>query len=160
YRQRDDRWQVDASVAQPTLKIGTELMMTVHSQRAGFVYVFYEGTQPDSFYMLFPNQLDSNNQIAADGVLHLPGPKWSVTALGPKGPDHLLVMVPQPKGDFSKLSLPAEYVHEVGPFEKIQPTVSTVAAMTQVAMLAAAAKSNECSQPSEKRDLGVAARCS
>ena len=159
YRQRDDRWQVDASTAQPTLKIGTNLMLSIHSQRAGYVYVFYQGSQPGSFYMLFPNQLESNNEIPADGVMQLPGPDWSVTALGPKGTDHLLVMVTQAKRDFSKLSLPAEYVSEEGPFEKIRPTASSVAIMTQIATLSAVAKSNECNA-SGARDLGVAKRCS
>jgi len=160
YRQRDDRWRVDASVGQPTLKIGAQLTLSIHSQRAGYVYVFYQGTQPDSFYMLFPNQLDLKNQIATDGVLHLPGPDWSVTALGPKGIDHLLVMVTQSQRDFSKLSLPAEYVSQAGPFEKIEPTASSAPIITQLATLSAAAKGNECSNASGARDLGVAKRCS
>jgi hypothetical protein len=33
--------------------------------------MFYEGTQPGSFYLLFPNQLDSNNAIAANQELEL-----------------------------------------------------------------------------------------
>jgi metacaspase-1 len=160
YLQRDDRWQVDASVGQPTLKIGTNLTLSIHSQRAGYVYVFYQGSQPNSFYMLFPNQLDPDDQIAADGVLHLPGPDWSVTALGPSGTDHLLVMVTQSQRDFSKLSLPAEYVSQEGPFEKFQPTTGSVAIITQLATLSAAAKSHECSNPGGARDLGVARRCS
>jgi len=160
YRQRDDRWSVDASVGQPTLKIGTQLTLSIHSQRAGYVYVFYQGSQPNSFYMLFPNQLDPNNQIVAEGVLHLPGPDWSVTALGPKGTDHLLVMVTQSPRDFSKLSLPAEYVSQEGPFEKIQPTERSVGIITQLATLAAAAKSHECTDTRGARDLGVARRCS
>ncbi len=159
YRQRDDRWQVDASAGQPTLKIGTNLTLAIHSQRAGFVYVFYQGSQPNSFYMLFPNKLDSNNQIAAGGDLHLPGQDWSVTALGPKGTDHLLVMVTESQRDFSNLSLPAEYVSEAGPFEKIQPTTGSVAIITQLATLSAAAKSGECTTPGA-RDFGVARRCS
>lgn len=159
YEQRDDRWQVDASAGQPTLKIGADLMLSIHSQRAGYVYVFYQGSQPNSFYMLFPNQLEANNQISADGVIHLPGPDWSVTALGPKGTDHLLVMVTQSQRDFSRLSLPAEYVSQEGPFEKIQPTQRSVEVITQLATLSAAAKSHECTNPGS-RDLGVARRCS
>ncbi len=37
---------------------------------------------------------------------------WSVTALGPPGIDHLMVMVTDSPRDFSTLSLPAEYVSQ------------------------------------------------
>ncbi len=139
YSQRDDRWQVQARLAQPALKIGTNLALTIRSQRDGFVYLFYQGTQPGSFYLLFPNQLDANNAIAANRDLALPRQDWSVTALGPRGTDHLLVMVTATPRDFSSLSLPAEYVSPAGPFEKIRPTVQAVAHISQIATLSAAA---------------------
>ena len=37
YHQRDDRWQVQVNLGQPTLKIGTNLGMSIRSQRNGFV---------------------------------------------------------------------------------------------------------------------------
>ena len=100
YNQRDDRWTVQATVAQPMLKIGANLALSVHSERDGFVYLFYQGTQPGSFYLLFPNQLDSNNAIAANQEMQLPRRDWSVTALGPRGTDHLMVMVTETARDF------------------------------------------------------------
>ena len=160
YRQRDDRWQVDVNVDQPTLKIGTNLTMSIRSQRSGYAYVFFLGSQPNSFYLLFPNELDSRNQIGADAALRLPGPDWSVTALGPKGTDHLLVMVTQTPRDFSKLALPAEYVSQAGPFEKIQPSTRSAALITRIATLSAAAPDSPCGKVSSKRDLGVAQQCS
>ncbi len=159
YGQRDDRWQVQASLAQPTLKIGTHLALSIRSQRDGFVYLFYQGTQPGSFYLLFPNQLDSNNAIAANQELKLPRQDWNVTALGPRGTDHLLVMVTATPRDFSSLSLPAEYVSAAGPFEKIRPTVQAVAHIAQIAALSAAAGNPAC-QATAGRDLGVARQCS
>jgi hypothetical protein len=159
YSQRDDRWQVQASLAQPTLKIGANLALSIRSQRAGFVYLFYQGTQPGSFYLLFPNQLDSNNAIAANQDVKLPRQDWNVTALGPRGTDHLLVMVTATPRDFSSLSLPAEYVSAAGPFEKIHPTVQAVAHIAQIAAVSAAAGRAEC-QTSAGRDLGVARQCS
>jgi hypothetical protein len=159
YSQRDDRWQVQASLAQPTLKIGTNLALSIRSQRDGFVYLFYQGTQPGSFYLLFPNQLDSNNAIAANQDVKLPRPDWNVTALGPRGTDHLLVMVTATPRDFSSLSLPAEYVSAAGPFEKIQPTVQAVAHIAQIAAVSAAAGKTAC-QTTAGRDLGVARQCS
>ncbi|MEP6546556.1 MAG: caspase family protein [Gammaproteobacteria bacterium] len=160
YSQRDDRWQVQANLAQPTLKIGTNLALSILSQRDGFVYLFYQGTQPGSFYLLFPNQLDSNNAIATNLELKLPRQDWSVTALGPRGTDHLLVMVSATPRDFSSLALPAEYVSAAGPFEKIRPTVQAVAHISQIATLSAAAGKTSCLVTGDARDLGVARQCS
>jgi hypothetical protein len=159
YSQRDDRWQVEAKLGQPTLKIGSNLNVSVRSQRNGFVYLFYQGTQPDSFYLLFPNQLDSANAISANQDLALPRSDWSVTALGPRGTDHLLVMVTETARDFSALALPAEYVSQAGPFEKIQRTPQAVARIGQIATLSAVARKPAC-QDSGSRDLGVARQCS
>jgi hypothetical protein len=159
YQQRDDRWQVDVHLDQPTLKIGSNLTLSVRSNRDGFVYLFYRGTQADSFYLLFPNQLDSSNAIAANGELHLPRPNWSATALGPPGTDHLLVMVTESARDFSKLSLPAEYVSAAGPFDKFKPTAQAAAQIGQIATLSAAVNRPECSG-SSTRDLGIAKACS
>ena len=160
YGQRDDRWEVQAKPSQPTLKIGTHLAMSVRSQREGFVYMFYQGTQPGSFYLLFPNQLDSNNVIAADQELQLPRADWNVTALGPRGTDHLMVMVTATARDFSTLALPAEYVSASGPFEKIRPTTQAAAHISRIATLSAAADKAACRSAADKRDLGVARECS
>jgi len=160
YNQRDDRWQVQASFGQPTLKIGTNLSMSIRSQREGFVYMFYQGTQPGSFYLLFPNQLDSNNAIAANQDLQLPRRDWNVTALGPRGVDHVMVLVTATQRDFSALALPAEYVSAAGPFEKIRPTAQAVAHISRIATLSAAAGKAACQNTGDKRDLGVARQCS
>jgi hypothetical protein len=159
YNQRDDRWQVDTQLGSPLLKIGSNLLLTIRSQRAGFVYVFYRGTQPDSFYLLFPNQLDALNSIAANQELKIPRSDWSVTALGPAGTDHLMVMVTDTPRDFSALALPAAYVSQSGPFEKIQASPQAVARISQAALLSSALAKTEC-RGTDKRDLAVAKRCS
>ena len=158
YNQRDDRWGVEAKPGSPVLKIGSNLTLSVRSQRDGFVYLFYRGTTPDSFYLLFPNQLDPNNAITAGQALQLPRKEWSVTALGPKGTDHLMVMVTDTPRDFSALSLPAAYVSQSGPFEKIAPSPAALSRITQAAMLSSSLNKPEC--VGTKRDLGVAKRCS
>jgi hypothetical protein len=160
YNQRDDRWRVDASAPSATLKIGGNLSLSIHSQRDGYVYVFYRGTTPDSFYLLFPNQLDAGNSIVANQEMTLPRKDWSVAALGPKGTDHLMVMVTETPRDFSNLALPSQYVSQAGPFEKIQPSAAAVASISQAATLSSALKQTECTNTALKRDLGVARRCS
>jgi hypothetical protein len=104
--------------------------------------------------------LDSNNPIAANEELRLPRPDWTVTALGPQGTDHLLVMVTETPRDFSSLSLPADYVSASGPFDKIQPTAGAAARIGQIATLSAAVKHPECNVSGATRDLGIAHRCS
>jgi hypothetical protein len=160
YGQRDDRWGVEASMSQPTLKVGTNLTMSVRSQRDGFVYLFYQGTQRGSFYLLFPNQLDSNNAIAANQDMILPRPDWNVTALGPPGTDHVMVMVTETARDFSPLALPAEYVSQTGPFGKIQATAAAAGRIGQIATLSAAAGKDSCKNAGGTRDLGAAKQCS
>jgi caspase domain-containing protein/uncharacterized protein DUF4384 len=160
FNQRDDRWQVDATLASPELKIGSNLSLSLRSARDGYVYVFYRGSQPDSLFLLFPNTLDAANAIKANQSLQLPRQDWSVTALGPKGTDYLMVMVTDTPRDFSALALPAEYVSQSGPFEKIRPTAQAVARIGQAATLSAAAAQKECQSTAVKRDLGVARRCS
>jgi Caspase domain/Domain of unknown function (DUF4384) len=157
---RDDRWNVSATLPSSTLKIGTNLSISIRSQRDGFVYLFYRGTQPDSFYLLFPNQLDSANTIKATQEMQLPRRDWSVTALGPRGTDHLMVMVSDTARDFSALALPAEYVSQTGPFEKIQPTAQAVARIGQIATLSSVFNHKECQSGDLKRDLAIARRCS
>jgi len=151
---------VQATLSSPTLKIGSNLSMAVRSDRDGFVYLFYRGTQPDSLYLLFPNSLDAANSIKANQTLQLPRNSWSVTALGPKGTDHLMVMVSETPRDFSALALPADYVSQTGAFEKIHPTAQAVARIGQAATLSAAVGRKECQSSDAKRDLGVARQCS
>jgi hypothetical protein len=160
YRARDDRWDVQASVTPATLKIGTNLALSVRSERPGFVYVFYRGTQEGSFYLLFPNKLDAANTIAAGEDLALPRESWSVTALGPAGTDRLLVLVTATPRDFSTFALPGAYVSDAGPFEKFNASSQAMALVGRLATLSATIGAADCRAPGANRDLGVAQRCS
>jgi hypothetical protein len=66
----------------------------------------------------------------------------------------------QPARDFSTLALPAEYVSQAGPFEKIQTTVAAAQHISQIATLSAAAGKDACKNAGAPRDLGVARQCS
>ncbi|HEY0341438.1 MAG TPA: caspase family protein, partial [Steroidobacteraceae bacterium] len=159
YSQRDDRWGVQVSLSKPTLRIGADALdFSITSQRDGFIYIFYLGTKPDSFYLLFPNQLDGENGIKAGEELRLPRPTWSVDALGPAGTDHLLVMVTENPRDLGDYSLPKEYVSLNGPFGMFKLTPATAAHIDAAAMLAKSFRSPECLR-TDHRDLGVARHC-
>jgi hypothetical protein len=160
YNQRDDRWGVAAAVSKPVMKIRQDFLdLTITSQRDGFIYIFYMGSRPDSFYLLFPNQLDEQNAIKANEAVMLPRRAWTVNALGPAGTDHLLVMVAGTPRDLGDYSLPVDYVSRSGPFGKIAATAQAVARINQIATLSTAFKNPEC-QRSADRDLAVAKRCS
>jgi hypothetical protein len=83
----------------------------VQSDRAGYVYVAQAGSDNKALYLLFPNDLDQNNRIEAGQQMLLPRPAWSVTAGGPPGTDHLLVMVADGPRDLGALATQKE-----GPF--------------------------------------------
>jgi hypothetical protein len=70
-----------------------------------------------------------------------------------------MIMVTETPRDFSSLALPAQYVSQAGPFEKIQPTAAAVTSISQAAMVSSALRRAECNAAT-KRDLGVAKRCS
>jgi hypothetical protein len=160
YNQRDDRWGVAAVVSKPVLKIRQDFLdLTVTSHRDGFVYIFYMGSRPDSFYLLFPNQLDDRNAVKANEAVTLPRRAWTVNALGPAGTDHMLVMVAETPRDLGDYSLPEDYVSRAGPFGRIAATAQAVARINQIATLSKTFKNPEC-QRTEDRDLAIAKRCS
>ncbi len=112
FDQRDAKRRVLVGAASNKLKIGQDALdLTVQSDRAGFVYVAMAGSDNKSVYLLFPNDLDQNNKIAAGQQLQLPRPNWRVKAAGPPGVDHLLVLVADGPRDLSTLS-----GNKAGPF--------------------------------------------
>ncbi len=160
YSQRDDRFGVTAALSKPVMKIGKDFLdLAVTSKRDGFVYIFYLGSRQDSFYLLFPNQLDGQNTIKANETLFLPRSSWTVNALGPPGTDHILVMVAETARELGDYSLPSDYVSQSGPFGKIAATPQAVARINEIATLSTALKTPEC-QSAMGRDLAVARRCS
>ena len=106
FAQRDPRFEVKATPAQRKVAIGKEgLKFTVQAKRAGYLYVVLLGSDRESFYLLYPNGYDSNNQIKANKPMTLPTPGWSVKAGGPAGEDELLVLVSDSPRDLKALSL-------------------------------------------------------
>jgi hypothetical protein len=106
FEQRDPRRKVDVTLGQTRLKIGQDhLQLQVKSARAGHVYAVLLGSDAKSFYVLFPNGLDSNHRIAAGQTLVLPRPHWQVQASGPAGKNHLLVLVTDTPRDLGTLAL-------------------------------------------------------
>lgn len=112
YDQRDAKRRVQISAAKDRLKIGQdELALVLQSDRPGYVYLVLAGSDQKSLYLLFPNDLDKNNQIEAGKPLVLPRANWRVKASGPPGKDTLLAMVSDAPRDLKRLAN-----HKAGPF--------------------------------------------
>jgi hypothetical protein len=105
FDQRDAKRTVRVVVNKEKLKIGQDsLDFAVQSDRPGYVYVAMAGSDNQSLYLLFPNDLDQNNKIEANQQLMLPRPNWRVKAGGPEGRDNLLIFVADGPRDLTALA--------------------------------------------------------
>jgi hypothetical protein len=92
--QRNPKRLVDVKMDKPVLKIGVDsLKMDIKSSQDGYLYVILLGSDAKSFYVLYPNGLDSNNKISKLKPVQIPKLDWEIKAAGPAGTDQLLVMV-------------------------------------------------------------------
>jgi hypothetical protein len=87
--------------------VGRDLVrFTLTSNHAGYVYVFL--VDPANEYtMLFPNEIDQNNRIAASKPLALPGRGWALRASKPLGDNYFVAIVSPVPRDFSRLGMDA-----------------------------------------------------
>lgn len=93
-QQSNPRLVVDVKLSKSVLKIGKDALdLSVKSSHDGYIYLVMLGSDRKSFYVLYPNGLDRDNQIKAGQTRKLPRPDWQLEAAGPAGEDHLLVMV-------------------------------------------------------------------
>lgn len=112
FEQRDAKRRVRVSLGKTQLKIAQDTLdLSVQSDKAGYVYVALAGSDNKSVYVLFPNDLDQNNRIAAGETLKLPRDNWRVRAGGPAGTNNLLVFVADGPRDLGQLS-----ASKAGPF--------------------------------------------
>jgi hypothetical protein len=93
-QQRNPKRVVEVQVSKPSLKIGKDsLDLSIKSSHDGYLYLILLGSDSKSFYVLYPNGLDKNNQVKAGQTVRIPRPDWEVKAAGPVGTNNLLVMV-------------------------------------------------------------------
>ena len=90
----DPQLSVAAAADKSSLTIGRDLLkFRVKASEAGYLYVFYGGTDKSHFNLLFPNQLDKNNRIEGGREVVLPRKGWEITAGGPPGTNHIVALV-------------------------------------------------------------------
>ena len=94
---------VTLRVAERWMKIGRDLLdFEVSTQQAGYLSVLQVGSDGKTFDLLFPNEIDANNQLAAGSSVRLPRPAWRVRAGGPAGTSWLMAVVSEKPRDFRK----------------------------------------------------------
>ncbi len=114
HQQRDGSRRVVATVRKQRLKIGSDaLEMDITPARDGHLYVALAGSDGKSLYLLYPNDLATDNRVKAGQRMSLPGPGWDVVAAGPAGVETLLVMVADAPRDLQGLAQ-----EKSGPFMK------------------------------------------
>jgi hypothetical protein len=146
---------VTLTPAKQSLRIGKDnFEFSLSSSHAGHVYLLMVGSDGKTFDMIFPNKLDSANEIGAGQTLQLPRPKWQLAAGGPAGKNHLLAIVTDAPRDFSRIGMQA-----AGPFSVVEAIGSASRDIQQVSSTSADANSAQCAA-SGTRTLQVQRRCS
>jgi len=156
FSNRDDRRSISMTPARPNFKIGRDKVeFKVSSSHDGHVYILMVGSDGKAFDLLFPNQLDKNNQIAAGQTINFPRPSWEITASGPPGKNELLVIVSDSPRDFSKLKMvPA------GPFSVVEANPVSSKDIQFVSGTSSTASNSDCNDGVLKRNLTIAKSCS
>lgn len=114
HRQRDGARPLALTLARDRLRIGVDpLSLTVTSPRDGHLYLVLAGSDGQSLYLLYPNELARDNRVRAGQAVTLPGPSWEIVAGGPPGTETVLALVTDAPRDLGGLA-----AEKTGPFMK------------------------------------------
>lgn len=104
HAQRDGRRQLVVMPDKPALTIGKDaLQLHLTPDRDGYLYLALAGSDGESLYLLYPNQLDGDNRVQAGQRIDLPRASWRITAGGPAGENTLLVILSDTPRDLAQL---------------------------------------------------------
>jgi hypothetical protein len=91
--QADPRRSLEIT-APARLQIGKDpFEFSVRTGTDGYLYAVMLGSDEKSFYLLFPNKLDTDNRVRANQSYSMPRPNWKIKAAGPAGTDRILFVV-------------------------------------------------------------------
>ncbi len=156
FQQRDATRVLSVEANQKILKIDKDpLELTITSPTDGYLYVALAGSDQESLYLLFPNQIDANNQIKANVPVKLPRRSWRIVAGGPKGTDTVLVIVTDSPRDLSQLD-----GEDAGPF--VMPLQTREGRSQLQALIGASGNADQqvCQTGGKTRNLEVQIVCS
>ena len=156
FQQRDATRVLSVEANQKILKIDKDpLELTITSPTDGYLYVALAGSDQESLYLLFPNQIDANNQIKANVPVKLPRRSWRIVAGGPEGTDTVLVIVTDSPRDLSQLD-----GEDAGPF--VMPLQTREGRSQLQALIGASGNADQqvCQTGGKTRNLKVQIVCS
>ena len=156
FQQRDATRVLSVEANQKILKINKDpLELTITSPTDGYLYVALAGSDQESLYLLFPNQIDANNQIKANVPVKLPRRSWRIVAGGPNGTDTVLVIVTDSPRDLSQLD-----GEDAGPF--VMPLQTREGRSQLQALIGASGNADQqvCQTGGKTRNLKVQIVCS
>jgi hypothetical protein len=113
----DARWNVQAAPSAQALRVKKDgFSVRVTSDRSGYLYVLYVGSDNHEFLKLYPSKASELNAIRAGVVFNIPK-LWH--SEGPAGTDSLLILVTPAPRDFDavfgqQLAAPATYRASAG----------------------------------------------
>jgi hypothetical protein len=114
HAQRDGGRKVTAKARRPVMRIDVDtLQLDVVAARDGYLYIALAGSDGQSLYLIYPNDLATDNRVRAGQRLALPSKGWDIVASGPPGAETLLVMVSDTPRDLAALG-----TEKAGPFMK------------------------------------------
>jgi serine/threonine protein kinase len=106
FQARNRDHAVSVALENSRVRIGKDrLKFSLRSSKPGYVYILMVGSDRSQFWLLFPNDIDRNNAIAAAKPLNLPRSGWLMDAAGPPGIDYFLAIVSESPRDFSEAGL-------------------------------------------------------
>ncbi len=104
YQQRDAKRRLILAANPPKMRIKKDrLGLRITPSHDGFLYLVLAGSDNQSLYLLFPNELDSNNAVRAGQTINLPAKGWRIRASGPAGVSSVLAIVTDSPRDLSSL---------------------------------------------------------
>jgi hypothetical protein len=114
HAQRDEHRPVAAVARRSRLVIGRDpLELDITPSRDGYLYLALAGSDGQSLYLLYPNELAPARLVKAGERVSLPGPGWEIVAGGPPGTETLLVLLTDAPRDLTGLAR-----ESAGPFMK------------------------------------------
>lgn len=110
-------FSVGLTAARAQMRIGQDqLEFTVSTSKPGYLYVLHTESDGKTFDLLFPNDNDGNNHIAA-GTHQFPRPGWAMRSGGPAGTSYIMAMVSDTPGKFVQ-----SMGDKAGPFAQAKAT--------------------------------------
>ena len=120
YDRRDRDHEVSVRLDRLRLKIGKDnLRFRIKSSKDGYLYIMMIGTQNEHL-LIFPNEMDKDNKIAADTEISFPRNEIDMPVTGPPGTDQFIAVVSEQAHDFTEKSTSA-----AGGFGEFSPAQAT-----------------------------------